>query len=264
MKTKKTLSTLIASLLMAGAAQASTIVYQDTFGDGDLAVNAGTGGGAINRTISNGVWSEAAGEASFTASNTRFSRNAILYASNTFQSSGGFQLDVDYTIGSLNDSGGNDLSFGIVSSETDFSSYGDAGDSSDNPFASITSVYSLGVNITGASRGLNFTDSSTVTSLDVSGDNAQFVANASTAVSITIGTGGAWSYSIGGVEEATGTIVGGFDLTKSYRFVAYGQDDQGPKTLQSVTLTAIPEPSAYALLAGLTGLALVVARRRQS
>lgn len=83
----------------------------------------------------------------------------------------------------------------------------------------------------------------TLTNLDNSGT---FVAGTSTTVVISIlddGLGGAdWSYSSGGTDVESGNIAS-FDFSKSFNFVVYGQDDEYTKSIESVTLTAIPEPS---------------------
>jgi len=45
--------------------------------------------------------------------------------------------------------------------------------------------------------------------------------------------------------------------------VGFGREDGASSTLTSFSLTAIPEPGAHALLAGLTGLVFVMLRRRR-
>jgi hypothetical protein len=184
---------------------------------------------------------------------TSYDRYAILYSTNSYQSAGGFKLTVYYTISLLDDGGANNFSFGLVSTDTDLSTY-----SGINPFKGETNVYSLGVNLTvnGDMQGLNFTDGSVVTNLDPSGDNVQFLTKKSVPVVIEINQDGVWSYSINGITEATGTIAGGFDLTKSYRVVVYGQDDNGNgKSIQDVALELLSFDSypGWASDYGLTG-----------
>ncbi|MBU2950925.1 T9SS type A sorting domain-containing protein [Tamlana agarivorans] len=179
----------------------------------------------------------------FNSGNRQFWRRAILYSNESFQSDDGFELKVNYDTGILTQSGAHNLSFGLISADTDMENYqSGAGNVTLNPFGNDTSVYSFGVNLTlslGATfQGLNFTNESTVTNLDVSGTNVQFVdGNVPTEVILKIGENGEWSYSIAGIEEASGVISGGFDLTKKYHVVVYGQDDDGGgKTIHSVSL----------------------------
>ncbi|MDF1739070.1 MAG: hypothetical protein P1U86_07920 [Verrucomicrobiales bacterium] len=165
---------------------------------------------------------------------------ALIYSSEAFQSDGGFRLKVGYTTGLIGSAGAHQLSFGLISTDTDLSSYAGF-----NPFKSEPGVYSLGVNLTGdpAARGLNFTDGKVCTTLDESGTHVQFGThkkfqfNESNLVVIDIDGDGNWSYSINGITEATGKISGGFDLTKSYRVAVYGQDDnKDGKAIQHISL----------------------------
>jgi hypothetical protein len=221
---------------MAGAGQAE-IFYQDTFDNDTLAVNTnGIGGGAVNRTIEGHAWDDD-GSATLVTSGTTFTRRALFYSENTFQSNEGFKLTVYYTTGSIGDVAAHNFSFGLISSDTDLSAYADY-----NPFKdSTTNIYSLGLNLTAdidtTAQGLNFTDGSICTTLDQAGDNVQFVAGSSSWVVLDIGPDGAWQYSVNGVTEASGVIAGGFDLSKSYRVAVYGQDDTS-KSIQSLKLEA--------------------------
>ncbi|MDO7172459.1 T9SS type A sorting domain-containing protein [Mariniflexile sp. AS56] len=201
------------------------------------------------KTISSASWELSndgqVSEAYTFSSASQYWRRAILYSTESFQSEEGFVLTVNYNTEVISDTGAHNLSFGLVSTDTDLENYqglDPVGYNGINPFGSDTSVYSLGVNLTldlgATTRGLNFTNASTVANLDVSGTNVQFVnGNVPTEVTIKIGENGAWSYLIAGVEEASGVISGGFDLTKSYHVVVYGQDDNGGgKTINSVSL----------------------------
>lgn len=233
--------------LLALSSNALEVVYQDSFDNDGLGTNTGIGGGAINKTIANHSWTDD-GDATFSTSGTSYMRRAILYSENTFQSDSGFKLTVYYTTGIVGDSAAHNLSFGLISTDTDLSTY-----SGLNLFSVATGVYGLGANVTTdaseAKRGLNFADGSTVTSLDAAGDNVQFIAGSSTPVVIEIDADGAWTYSIDGITEASGTIAEGFDLTKSYHFVVYGQDDNGGgKSIQSVELETLAPDRTLSLI----------------
>ncbi|MGJ8653406.1 MAG: LamG-like jellyroll fold domain-containing protein [Opitutaceae bacterium] len=165
---------------------------------------------------------------------------AISYSSEPFQSDGGFKLTARYTTDYIGYLGQANFSFGLIRVDTDMSTYTGL-----NPFGADATVYSLGANLTtdlGATfRGLNFTDGMSVTTLDTSGTNVQYVTDVSTPVVIEIDQYGAWSYSINGIVEATGVITGGFDLSSSYRVVVYGQDDYAAvKSIQSLELELKP------------------------
>ena len=136
-------------------------------------------------------------------------------------------------------------------------------------------MYSLGVNVqqhtnSGTLRGLWYTDGVTTTHLDESGTNQQFIAGSSTPVTIQVvpdGLGGAnWGYSINGVQEASGNLAT-FDFSQGFRFVAYGQDDQTTRSIQSVSLATVPEPSSLVLISfamGLLGLGTKHHQRRKT
>jgi len=217
------------------------------------------------RTVSGGAsWVQDSPNGSLVYDNNAesFDRRAIAYSTDTFQSDGGFKLTVGYLTGSIDDTAGHNFSFGLISTETDLSTYGGF-----NPFRADTSVYSIGTNLTTdidpSARGLNFTNGSTRTTLDESGTNVQFgtnlrfQTNESNVVVIEITPGGNWTYSINGITEASGVIAEGFDLSKSYRVAVYGQDDHGDgKVIQHLSLECKVTPEEnFATWAAAHGLA---------
>ncbi|MDF7799542.1 hypothetical protein P4C99_08700 [Pontiellaceae bacterium B1224] len=226
------------AVMLSGVTAASVsaeILYQDTFDNDSLAVNMGIGGGAANHTIQDHAWADD-GNAIFVTSGTNDTGRAILYSANSFQSDSGFRLSVNYTTGFIGDEGAHNLSFGLISSDTDCSTY-----SGFNPFLSETGVYSIGANVIAddgtEARGLHFTDGSIRTTLDASGTRAGFKAGETCEVTIEIGIGGYWCYRIDGIYEASGVLLDEIDLSKNYQVVVYGQDDDGGGTsIQSVKL----------------------------
>lgn len=258
----KTTLFLSACLLASGAAHATTIVFSDNFDNDTLATNSGIGGGMVNRSIHGGAnWSDN-GNLQFNASGSNYQNRAISYTTNSWQSDGGFELTVDYFVSNTGTQLANIFSFGLISTDTDLSTYSDL-----NPFGRTAHVYSIGVNLTNAQsgaqagRGLNFTDGTTAESLHITGN---FVAGTVTPLVITVlndGSGGAnWSYSINGTVEASGNIES-FDFSKDFRFAAFGEDNEYTKRIHSVSLTAIPEPSTGALF-GILFSASLLRRRR--
>jgi hypothetical protein len=244
------LRAFLCALLIFNCSAHAGILYLDTFDGDGLAVNTGSGGGAVNRSIQKHSWVDD-GAATFVTNGTTYTRRALFYSENAFQSDTGFRLKVSYMTGSLQDLAAHNLSFGLVRSDSALSSY-----SGFNPFKIDTTVYSFGVNLTADGgremQGLNFTDGSTVTNLDQSGTNVEFLAGQVCEVSLEFGVGGYWCLRIDDVYEASGVFVDGFDLDASYHVVVYGQDDQGGgKSIQSIQLDSAPALGERA--AGLRG-----------
>ncbi|MFC5050399.1 PEP-CTERM sorting domain-containing protein [Rubritalea spongiae] len=266
---KKILLITTSSILAAASSQAA-VLYQDVFmGDG-LATNVvdagdtglgGIGGGLVNNSITATKSFDDNGNLQYvSASGTNYQQRALVYTSNTFQSTGGFKLTVDSFMTSRGGASG--ISFGLVSDDTDMGAY-----SGFHPFTgnvagdAATTIEGFGVNA----------DNQNFYSMDGSfgqllGAGLLPLNQVNTVVMSIVnnGTGGAnWSWSVNGVDQGAGTITS-FDFTENYQFVAYGQDDQGNKNIRSVTLestVAVPEPSSTALL-GLGGLALIMRRRK--
>jgi hypothetical protein len=249
---KRTILPIISSVcLLVGTAAQGEILYLDNFDNDSLAVNTnGVGGGAVNNTLQAHVWVDD-GDATFVTSGTSYTRRALLYSENIFQSDTGFKLTVQYTTGSVGDLAAHNFSFGLVRSDADLSTYSEF-----NPFKVNTNVYSLGVNLTidddVSAQGLNFTDGLTRTTLDQSGTRAEFKAGEPCEVTLEFGEGGYWCYRIDGVYEASGIWLEGFDLSNSYHVVVYGQDDHGGgKSIQSIKLETAYAPGERA--AGMRG-----------
>ncbi|WP_372846652.1 hypothetical protein, partial [Pontiella sp.] len=117
---KKIIALLVVCLLASVGVQAA-IIYQDNFGEDGLGVNAGVGGGLTSRTIRQHSWDDTGVLQFVTSANTHYLNRAIAYTDNTFQSSQGFKLTVDYFWTST--LGASSLSFGLVSDDTDLSTY---------------------------------------------------------------------------------------------------------------------------------------------
>lgn len=221
----------------------------------------------LNRTIFARKWVDD-GNLSLSTKGSHFRNRGIAYTKQAWKSANGFKLDVTYQIiGGKGGVGGSTLSWGLISTDTDLTSYGKGGVSEDStgysPFgdedAEALKVYSIGICAMAFDpdiQGFNFVNGSTVTVLDRAGDNTQFpdaspsgsvTPSGPVAVSFSIlsnGNGGAsWTYSIDGTTEASGEMAS-FDFSKEYRFAVYGRDDNRHVQLDSVTLTELTSESS--------------------
>lgn len=243
------------SLIVAQGVAHGAIVYQDNFDGDTLAVNTGVGGGSTNNTISVHAWADdtAVDGAEFVATGTNFQRRALMFTDSAFSVDQGFTLTFDYTTSGSN-AGASELSFGLVSTGTNIATY-----TGFNPFDDDATVEGLGFTLA-QSNQLTIGDGTVQTAL---ANPAGLINVGSSVVELTVDAAGAWSYTIDGGTAVTG--VSTFDLTKDYRIVTYGQDDQLDKLINSITLdTVVPEPSSTALLAfGAVG-SLCLRRRKQA
>ncbi|WP_372798777.1 right-handed parallel beta-helix repeat-containing protein, partial [Pontiella sp.] len=127
------------------------------------------------RSIANADWVQDTAGSNIVYDNydSLYSRRALVYSTHAYQSAGGFRLTVGYTAGSVDADLSHNFSFGLISTDTDLSTY-----AGENPFRVEPGVYSLGVHLIsnggGTMQGLNFADGSSVSNLDLSGDHVQF------------------------------------------------------------------------------------------
>ena len=184
------------------------------------------------------IWNKNSNSTIFSYDNqgTDGQNRALLYSKDSYQSDDGFKFTVSFTTASVASHVAHSFSFGIISNETDLSSY-----QGYNPFGQETSIHSLGINVVpntskGIKSGIYFTNGTQATNLDQSGTRASFAAGETTTVVMTIEKGGYWSYRINGVYEASGVLLDGLDLSKPYRVVLYAQGDQSTPSVHAITL----------------------------
>jgi len=238
---KKLMMFVILLVCVVGAAQAG-VLYEDTFDNDTLATNTGVGSnGMVNNTIQNHSWVDD-GDATFSTTGVTFRFRAIMYTADAFESSSGFKLTVEYTMSNTTaGAGACHFGFGLVRSDTDLSTY-----EGYNPFFTLDEpTYSIGVvpaRETAAVQGFNFNDGVTPEVLE---QQPTFPAGVSTPVVFEIDGSGNWTWSLNGVEQGSGTIDGGFDLSQSYHVVAYAQDDQYTRSIQYVKLEDLGPGKAH-------------------
>jgi len=226
--------------------QAATIVYQSDFtgvaptlADVGLVKSAGASGGSWAIDATNDQLDGVGG------GNARSNVSTI----DSWQSDGGFTLDATFAtavaMGRF-DFGLVDAAYTISVSNAWLSS-------------SLPGAYGVGFSPTiGANDGLFFNnDAGTLTTLSTA--QGDYTLNTPQTISMTV-TATTWSYSLNGATATTGTHT--FDTSRSYRFTAHAQVN-GNASFDNITVTAVPEPGTYALLAGLTGLVYVMVRRRR-
>ena len=265
MKLNKTLtvSALLAMLPMAG--NASTIVYQDTFDDGDIAINSTGIGGGFSQEIGLGTgFTEAGGDidADTSVNNNR----AFGFSTNTFDLSNGFTLDFTANAAAVGGASANRFSVGLAAAGSDFTTFATDGR---NFLGDTRFVHeAVGIDFTAdQGQGLSFNDglgpdpvTGGVETIVLSNEQA-ITAGTDLAVSLTVAADGSYSYSINGATATTGADFG-LDLNQEFHFATYFQDDVSDNfTISEVTLSTIPEPSSTALL-GLGGLALILRRKK--
>ena len=236
---------------MAVAAQAAVVYQSDFTGaaptlvDVGLVKSAGAAGGSWVIDATNdqldGVGS----------GNSRSNVSTI----NSWQSDGGFTLDVTF----VTNPAMTRFSFGLVDAAYTISGSGDWLNSS------LAGAYGIGFSTAGSNGGLGGgdylgfnNDAGTVTGLSLAQEDAVVGATPQT-MSMTV-TASSWSYSLNGATATEGTHT--FDTSRSYVWTSHAHRN-GNAAFDNITLTAIPEPGTYALLAGMTGLVYVMLRRRR-
>jgi hypothetical protein len=196
---------------------APEMFYSDAFDDGDMAVNAGTGGGWSHDTRNLGTPVEQNGTMD-TGRGTKHNNRGNTFSINRFDLSGGFRLTVSYSTDDLTDGR---AEVGLIDAAfVDTAGY-------DGHFgnwlsASTAGNYGIGMNLSpkDGNQGLNLNADFSVASLS----SIAFVAGAASFV-LEVDADSNWSYSVNGGDAVTGTIGGdGFDFTREYMFGTYSQN----------------------------------------
>lgn len=239
---------------MAVAAQAA-VVYQSDFTGTTVASAELTSTGA-----SGAIWNIDTVNDRLNANFPGGGDRATVRSIGGFQSDGGITLEVTFN----QTTSSNDFSIGLFDSTVawnygnDFIQDGTA----NQPYSIALSTDGPRENANSNVDVLSFYNGTTVSKLSSAQGNITFAADTTLSLSITA-TG--YSYSLDGGATTTSGLIA-FDMSKSYGFAAYGHQTGSALNgsyISNITLTAIPEPGAYALLGGLLALGHVMVRRRR-
>ncbi len=249
-----------ATILGTQNASADIILYQDNFDGDGIEANAGIGGGL---KIAGGLYrdwieSGAPGSGLYFTAGGNGGTNQSLATINSFDLSGGFQLTVSYTM--TNSGSGARFTMGLMDSDLN-SPYQIGGNcvtsTGTDPRAGLLmsaatalNQYAYGIGFvpyaagTGLLNGLTFTNGNGTTGVNSLLSDAQTRTSGSHTLVLTMDAASNWSYSIDGAPATTGRIGAGFDFSRRYRFVCYGQVAQA--TISAVTLTVPDNPNLVA------------------
>ncbi|MFZ9938622.1 MAG: beta strand repeat-containing protein, partial [Luteolibacter sp.] len=250
------LAALLAAATILGTLNASAdiILYEDNFDGDGIGANAGIGGGL---KIAGGLyadWVESPSGITF-GSGGNGGTNQSLASINSFDLSGGFTLTVTYNASVLSSGTSSSFLMGLLDAALNrpYSIGGGcvtatgvdpmaggllAAVGANDPFA-----YGIGFVVQGQTttqKGLVFANGTTTTSLS----DAQSRTTGTHTFVMTMDGSGGWSYKVDAAAATTGTLGAGFDLTRRFKFVVYGQ--KVGVTISSVKLTVPDNPNLVA------------------
>jgi len=245
---KKLLYTAASVLALASASHAAVITWDET--------------AAVNVELSNGTWTTGLGVTAATLIGT----DGVKMARGDSEAGSNYDLGKKITLGGYDFDGD-----GTADTVTMRYSYDAVGGTGIKHAGLGHGVNGNGVRISDNTEGLNFGTSSNpltvvLSDSDFTVTNLSFDGFAGVQTEVVIGA----SYSLGSVFGDTSITTGStvdtnFDLTTEFGLTheagAFYLTDVGYQF--SFDVVAIPEPSTYALLAGLTGLVFVMVRRRR-
>ena len=159
------------------------------------------------------------------------SASSVLFSDESFQSDNGLVVSVYFNTSTVSSANGNELSFGLVRDDRNLATPDGV-----NPFGGDSSFFSIGANITGNQRGIRFSDGSNSTLLDTAGTRADFAGGQIIKLTLEVARGGHWTYRINDDYEESGIVIEGFDLSRPYKFAAFGKSDAASKTIMAVTV----------------------------
>ena len=251
---------IVAMVTMATSVNAADIVYQDNYDNDGIGTNTGIGGGAVSINTSPASWGSAEGGWVDDGNLTMWGNGGSggisggSYSSNAFHMPGGFRLEVTYnalnsqdrfTMGLMEEAGTLDR----VPTGTQPWPIGYLATSGTSAFEGIyfNAFAYDGQNRYPNAPGLQLADGTGMVQLS----DAQSRDTGVHTLVLEMDADSNWSYSIDGAPATTGTITGGFDLSKSYSFITRNQPRRASQ-IYAVTLTSTgpTDPNAPSVDAG--------------
>lgn len=261
MRLRLLLATSVALLMVAGSVRGD-VVFQDSF-DNDGVTNNGIGGELLTGARNGGTLFTDTG--SLTASTNFGSHQSWAWTANQFDLTQGFSLDVDFTTVAAGNPSFT-FSFGIIDEVTAGTGLG--GLTGNLVALGATDVDGNLVAFQPTDRngnqGLN-TDFGTLESASTA-LNSTVALGTTQVFNLTVAADGSGSATLDGTSTSfgTGTFSDLFanSTDGEFHFAVFSQGNNDPgSSLNSVTLTAVPEPTSLAVL-GTFALGLVIRRRR--
>lgn len=224
------------------SAQASTIVYQDTFDDTTRVTNStGIGGGMAREHAQDADFNESSGRIAYAGGGS--GNRATVYTTNYFNLVNGFILDVDYTLDNFNFGENEQFAFGL---KVDLSTNAN----NTSPCVSTSpDLDGVGFNLTaqgGFPQGLILTETgATVTNISpftFPTNLTQLGSQHNLTLTVTprVDGGADWRYVYDGTNAPVIGSIPAFNFATNFNFYTHGRVGT-TKILHEVTLTALFE-----------------------
>ncbi len=242
---KKILWVAVLVGLMTGAVAQGALLYQSNFTGADLASAGLEMGGPVN----GGYWTLNTANDRVQHGGTVASSRSHLLSTNSWKSTGGFQVDVTFLY--------NGTSWG----EFGLSATNGTTLSGNPSLQNNANMYGVGFALSGGTVSAFERNINNVNEVVLSTAQGAYNVNALNTMLFTV-TSNTWSYSLNGAAATAGTFATPFDLSKNYRFDAFMQS-MASYQISNITVSSIPEPATIGML-GLGAIVTLLIRRMRA